>query len=63
MSRVVFVAFMQNVNLVLVLAGFVALEVGIVAQWSVAIAAMVGGSLLMVAGLWPYLTAHRKRKP
>ena len=49
-----------NVNAVLVLGGFVALEWGVAAQWSGAIAAIVGGVVLMVAGSWPYLRPQRK---
>lgn len=50
----------QNVNAVLVLVGFVAMETGIARQWSWPVAAIVGGGLLMAAGSWPYV---RKRKP
>jgi len=49
-----------NINAVLVLGGFVALEWGVAAQWSGAIAAIVGGVVLMAAGSWPYLTPKRK---
>lgn len=45
----------RNVNAVLVLGGFVAVLWGVAAQWSGAIAAIVGGVVLMVAGSWPYL--------
>lgn len=49
-----------NANAVLVLGGFVALEWGTAVQWSGAIAAIVGGAVLMAAGSWPYLTPKRK---
>jgi len=49
-----------NINAVLVLGGFVALEWGVAAQWSGAIAAIVGGVVLMAAGSWPYLRPKGK---
>jgi hypothetical protein len=54
--RTVLVELGRNVNTVLVLGGFVALESGIARHWSGAIAAIVGGAILMVAGSWPYVT-------
>jgi len=50
----------SNINAVLVLGGFVALEWGMAVQWSGAIAAIVGGGVLMVAGSWPYLRPKGK---
>ena len=52
----------ENVNLLLVLAGFACLELGIARQWSGAVASIVGGGLLMLLGGWPYLARpFRKR--
>ena len=51
----------ENVNLVVVLVGFAALEVGIAQQWSVPVAAMIGGGLVMVVGVWPYLRWSRRK--
>lgn len=50
----------SNVNAVLVLGGFVALEWGVAAQWSGAVAGIVGGVVLMAAGSWPYLRSKGK---
>ena len=51
-----------NVNALLVLGGFVALEGGIAAAWSGALAAIVGGVVVMGVGSWPYLVrTWRKR--
>jgi hypothetical protein len=50
----------QNVNLLLVVGGFVSLESGLAVGWSGSVAAVVGGVLVMAAGAWPYV---RKRKP
>lgn len=53
----------QNVNALLVLAGFVALEIG-VAALSGAAAWIAGGVILMAAGGWPYIVQTlRKRNP
>jgi hypothetical protein len=49
----------QNVNLVVCLCGFLLLYVG-VSSLSRPIANIIAGSLVMVAGAWPYL---RIRKP
>lgn len=46
---------LENVNAMIVLAGFVAFEWGIALHWSGAIAAMIGGAILMAVGTWPYL--------
>lgn len=50
----------QNLNAVLVLAGFVALEAGIAAQWSGAVASIIGGAVVMLVGSWPYVRPMRK---
>lgn len=49
-----------NVNAVLVLGGFAALEWGVSQQWSDAVASIVGGVVLMAAGSWPYLRSKGK---
>lgn len=49
-----------NINAVLVLGGFIALEWGVAAQWSVPVSAIVGGVVLMAAGSWPYLRSKGK---
>lgn len=46
----------------LVLLGFVSLEVGIAVQWSASLAAIVGGLVLMLMGSWPYLSLTRRKK-
>lgn len=45
----------QNVNTAIVLVGFASLLTGIASLWSAAVAAIVGGTVLMAAGSWPYL--------
>lgn len=50
----------QNVNLLLVVGGFVSLEIGLALGWSGPVAAIVGGVLVMAAGVSPYV---QKRKP
>ena len=54
--------FVENVNLVLVLVGFAALEAGVAMQWSRPIAAMVGGLVLMAGGAWPYLVRTLRKR-
>jgi uncharacterized membrane protein len=51
----------ENLNAGIVLVGFVALEAGI-AQWSGALAAVIGGGLLMALGSWPYLIVTLRRR-
>lgn len=51
---------LENLNAVIVLAGFVALEVGIAWQWSSAVAAIIGGGLVMLVGSLPYVRLMRK---
>lgn len=50
----------SNINAVLALSGFLAVEWGISAQWSTPLAAIVGGVLLMTAGVWPYVRSKGK---
>jgi hypothetical protein len=45
----------ENVNAVVLAIGFLALEVGIAAQWSPALAGVVGGVFLIACGSWPYV--------
>ena len=52
----------ENVNALLVLAGFVALESGIAVQWSGAVAAMTGGLIVMAGGSWPYLVRTLRKR-
>lgn len=57
MTRVLMTRLLaRNLNALLVLVGFVALETGVTRHWSGPIAAIVGGALLMAAGCWPYVT-------
>lgn len=49
-----------NINAVLALGGFVSVEWGILAQWSTPLAAIVGGVVLMSAGVWPYVRSKGK---
>ena len=51
----------ENANFLIVLAGFSALEVGIAQQWSVPVAAMIGGGVVMALGVWPYVRLPRRK--
>jgi hypothetical protein len=51
----------EHLNLVVVLVGFAALEAGVGLRWSAPVAAIVGGTLLMIAGLVPYVGLLRRR--
>lgn len=53
---------LRNLNALLVLIGFVSLEVGIAVQWSGSVAAIVAGVLLMLLGSWPYLVKTVRKK-
>lgn len=51
----------ENLNALVVFVGFVALEGGVAAYWSAALAAMVGGAVLMLLGAWPYLRRVKRK--
>lgn len=57
-------ALLSNLNALVMVAGFACLEMGIAAQWSASVAAIVAGVLLMVVGAWPYvvITVAKARK-
>lgn len=48
-------ALIENMNALAVLAGFAAIMTGVTSLWSWAAAAIVGGSVLLFGGVWPYV--------
>lgn len=56
------IVVLENVNALIVLAGFVALEAGLAARTSPAVAAIVGGGVLMVGGSWRYLAGSLRKR-
>lgn len=51
----------ENINAVLVVAGFVSFGGGVAAQFGSAIAAIVGGVVVMALGSWPYVIRTLRR--
>jgi hypothetical protein len=52
---------LENVNGIAGLGGFLVLELGIATEWSLPIAAIAGGSLVMASAAWPYLVRMLRR--
>lgn len=51
---------LENLNAAVVLSGFTSLVLGVGVRWSWPVAAIVGGALIMAAGLYPYVRPVRK---
>jgi hypothetical protein len=51
---------LENLNALVVLAGFTSLVLGVAVRFSWPAAAIVAGLLIMAAGLYPYLRPMRK---
>jgi hypothetical protein len=53
---------LENFHTLIVLVGFVAMEIGIALAWSGAGAAIVGGVILMLGGSWRYVAPSLWRR-